>query len=99
MDPVTSFGWNPVNVTATGTIARTGPCIMHSVVFNGVTTVGDVLIYDGVDATGTLIATLNLRSAVSVSVQPITFLYDCKMTTGIFVTFTAFAGNLTVMWG
>ena len=98
MDPVTSFGWNPVNVTATA-IARTGPCIMHSVVLNGVTTVGDVLIYDGVDATGTLIATLNIRTAVSVSFQGVPFLYDCKMATGIYVAFATFAGNLTVMWG
>ena len=99
MDPVTSFGWNPVNVTATGTIVRTGACIMHSVVLNGVTTVGDVLIYDGVDNTGTLIATLNIRTAVSVSFQGVPFLYDCKMATGIYVAFATFAGNLTIMWG
>jgi hypothetical protein len=98
MGPNIEFGWNPVNVTAEA-IVRTGACIMHSVVLNGVTTVGDVLIYDGTDAGGTLIATLNVRSAVSVSFQGLTFLYDCKMETGIFVTFTAFAGNLTVMWG
>jgi len=98
MDPVTSFGWNPVNVVDDA-IVKTGPCIMHSVVLNGVTVVGDVAIYDGVDNTGTLIATLNVRSAVSVSFQGITFLYDCKMATGIYVEFTNFAGNLTVMWG
>ena len=96
--PVLDFGWNPVNVIASA-IARTGPCIMHSVVLNGVTTVGDVAIYDGLDNTGTLIATLNVRSTVSVSFQGITFLYDCKMVTGIFLEFTDFAGNLTVMWG
>lgn len=98
MDSVTSFGWNPVNVIATATV-RTGPCKMHSIVLNGVTVVGDVLVYDGVDAGGTLIATLNIRSAVSVSFQGITFLYDCKMETGIHLVFSSFAGNLTVMWG
>lgn len=97
--PNLEFGWNPVNVTATGTVVRTGQCIMYSVVLNGVTTVGDVLIYDGVDNTGTLIATLNVRSGVSVSFQGITFLYDCKMGTGIYIDFTDFVGNLTVMWG
>ncbi len=98
MDPVTSFGWNPVNVVASA-IARTGKCIMHSVVLNGVTAVGDVAIYDGVDNTGTLIATLNVRTAVAVSFQGVPFMYDCKMETGIYVEFTAFTGNLTVMWG
>ena len=97
-NPVLDSGWNPVNVIATA-IARTGKCVMHSVVLNGVTTVGDILIYDGVDAGGTLRATINARSAVSVSFQGITFLYDCKMKTGIYVEFTAFAGNVTVMWG
>ncbi len=98
MDPVLNQGWNPVNVI-TSAIARTGKCVMHSVVLNGVTVVGDVAIYDGVDNTGTLIATLNVRSAVSVSFQGITFLYDCKMATGIYLEFTDFVGNLTVMWG
>jgi len=98
MGPVTEFGWNPVNVDGDG-IVHTGQCIMHSVVLNGVTTVGDIAIYDGVDATGTLIATLNVRTAVAVSYQGATFLYDCKMATGIFIDFTDFAGNITVMWG
>ena len=98
MGPNLEIGWNPVNVVASA-IARTGQCIMHSVVLNGVATVGDVAIYDGLDNTGTLIATLNIRSAVSVSFQGITFLYDCKMVTGIYLEFTDFAGNLTVMWG
>lgn len=98
MDANLAFGWNPVNVTGSA-IARTGPCIMHSIVLNGVTTVGDVLVYDGTDNTGTLIATYNIRIGVSVSFQGITFLYDCKMATGIYLEFSTFVGNLTVMWG
>ena len=96
---VTQFGWLPVNVTA-DTIVSGGKCVMHSVVLNGVTTVGDIVIYNGVDATGTVIATLNVRSAVSVSFQGVTFLYDCEMSDGIFVDFASstFAGNITVMY-
>lgn len=97
MNPKTDFGWNKLNVVAE-TLVKTGKGILHSVVLNGVTTVGDVLIYDGVDAGGQLIATLNVRSAVSVSFQGLTFLYDCKIDTGIFITFTAFAGNLTATY-
>ena len=99
MNPKTDFGWEKLNVDE-DTIVKTGRGILHSVVLNGVTVVGDVVIYDGVDATGQLIATLNVRSAVSVSFQGITFLYDCKINTGIFVDIgsSTFAGNLTVTY-
>ena len=59
------------------------------------TTVGDVAVYDGVDATG-LIGTLILRSAVQVSCQPMTFWYDCEMLIGVHMVFTSFVGNFTV---
>jgi len=99
MNPRTDFGWLFQNVDA-DTIVSTGAGILHSVVLNGVTTVGDIAIYDGVDATGTLIATLNVRSAVSVSFQGLTFLYDCKVDTGIFVDIASstFVGNITVTY-
>ena len=93
-----AIGWEKTYVNAE-TLVHTGKCILHALTFNGVTTVGDVLVYDGVDNTGTLIATLNIRTAVSVSYQGMTFNYDCKMVTGIFITFATFAGNLTATWG
>jgi len=99
MNPITDFPWEKLNVTA-NTVVKTGAGALHSVVLNGVTVVGDIVIYDGVDATGVVIATLNVRSAVSVSFQGITFLYDCKIDTGIFVDIASstFAGNITVMY-
>ena len=98
MQQNTAIGWERLNVTAE-TLVYTGKAILHSIVLNGVTTVGDILVYDGIDNTGELIATLNVRSAVSVSFQGIPFTYDCKIQTGIFITFATFAGNVTVMWG
>jgi len=97
MNPHTDFGWDKLNVTA-DTIVKTEQGVLHSVVLNGVTAVGDIAIYDGIDATGQLIATLNVRSAVSVSYQGLTFLYDCKLNTGLFVDISSstFAGNITV---
>ena len=87
-------GWDFKNVTAE-VIVKASKGILHAIVFNGVTTVGDVLVYDGVDNTGALIATLNIRVAVSVSYQGMTFLYDVKCATGIFITFSSFVGNIT----
>lgn len=98
-DPITSKGWPFLNVTADA-LVKTGRGVLHSVVLNGCTVVGDIVIYDGIDAGGTVIATLNVRSAVHVSFQPIPFIYDCEITTGIFVDISSstFAGNITVMY-
>ena len=90
------FPWDKVNVTADA-IVHTGACVLHSITFNGMTAVGDVAIYDGIDAGGTLIGTLILRSAVQVSCQPFTTILDCEMATGIFFDYDAtFTGNFTV---
>ena len=95
-NPIIDFPWDKVNVVADA-VVRTGPCVLHSITFNGMTAVGDVAIYDGIDNTGTLIGTLILRSAVQVSCQPFTIILDCEMATGIFLDYDAtFAGNFTV---
>lgn len=96
MNSAIDFPWDKVNVTADA-IAHTGACVLHSITFNGMTAVGDVAIYDGIDNTGTLIGTLILRSAVQVSCQPFTLILDCEMATGIFLDYDAtFTGNFTV---
>jgi len=90
------FPWEKLIVEADA-IVHAGPCVLHSITFNGMTAVGDVAIYDGVDAGGTHIATLILRTAVQTSCQPFTVILDCEMETGIFLDYDAtFAGNFTV---
>jgi len=97
-NPIVDFPWNKVNVIATtDPEVCAGPCVLHSIIFNGMTAVGDVAVYDGIDNTGTLIGTLILRSNIHVSCQPMTFIYDCKMTTGIHLQYDGtFTGNFTV---
>jgi len=96
MNSAIDFPWDKVNVVADA-VVRTGPCVLHSITFNGMTAVGDVAIYDGIDNTGTLIGTLILRSAVHVSCQPFTIILDCEMTTGIFFDYDGtLTGNFTV---
>ena len=97
MPPNTDFGWPYTHVTQS-TLCMTGPGTLHCVVLNGITTVGDVTIYDGVDNAGVVIAVLSLRTAVHVSFQPVNFLYDARVATGIFIESAGtFAGDLTVM--
>ena len=90
------FPWDKLNVIADAVVCPR-PCVLHSITFNGMTAVGDVAIYDGLTAGGTLIGTLILRSAVQVSCQPFTIILDCEMETGIFIDYDDnFAGNFTV---
>ena len=90
------FPWDKINVAVEG-IAHTGACVLHSIIFNGMTVVGDCAIYDGITNAGTLIGTLILRSAVQVSCQPFTMIFDCKMEEGIFLEFNnGLVGNFTV---
>jgi len=92
------FPWEKTNVIADA-VVHAGPCVLHSITFNGMTVVGDVAIYDGIDNTGELIGTLILRSAVQVSCQPFTLILDCEMDTGIFFDYDAtFTGNFTVTY-
>lgn len=96
MNSTIDFPWDKLIVSA-DTLVHTGKCVLHTITFNGMTAVGDVDIYDGIDNTGTLIGTLILRTAVQVSCQPFTILLDCEMATGIYFDYDAtFAGNFTV---
>ncbi len=98
-NPVIDFPWDKAYVTGSGTVVGR-PCVLHSITFNGMTVVGDCDVYDALDATDptTQIAQYNCRIAVSVSYQGITFVYDCKMETGIHMVFTNLAGNFTVTY-
>ena len=98
-NPILDFPWDKAYVDGTGTVVGR-PCVLHAITFNGMTTVGDCTVYDALDATDatTIIAVYNCRSAVSVSYQGITFIYDCLMETGIHIVFTNLIGNFTVTY-
>lgn len=98
MDPtLATRGWPYSHVTADAQV-KAGRGILHSVVCNGLTTAGDCTIYDSLTETGTVIAVLHLDPTTSVSVQPITFLYDLEFSTGLYMGFDAtLAADLTVM--
>jgi len=96
-NPIIDFPWEYSHVDAADTLAKTGAGILHSIVLNGLTTAGDVTVHDGVDNSGPVIAVLHLDLTTSVSVQPIYFLYDCKVATGIYLDFDGtLVADLTV---
>jgi len=97
-NPVIDFPWPGSHVTAS-TLVHTGKCALHTIVVNGLTTAGDATVYDGVDATGTVMAVLHLDPTTSISVQPITFTYDIAFSTGIYIAYDqALAADLTVSY-
>ncbi len=62
-----------------------GKGTLHTVTINGPPgTDGVCTIYDSLTAAGTIIAILTLSVATSISVQPISLLYDVKYETGLY---------------
>ena len=86
MDPVTNFGWPYTHVTGDVQV-KAGQGVLHSVVLNGLTTAGDLTIYDSLTEAGTVIAVLHIDPTTSISVQPIAFPYDLKFATGLYFGF------------
>lgn len=97
-NPKTDFPWEFAHVDDTVLVSG-APGQLHTIVVNGLTTAGDITVYDGVDATGSVIAVLHLNPATSVSVQPITFTYDIKVSTGIYIEYDqSVVADLTVSY-
>ena len=95
---VIDYPWEFAHLPAGG-LVLTGAGMLHTIVLNGTTVAGQTTIYDGVDATGSVIAVLaHTQAAPQISCQPITLTYDCKIDTGIFVVVDAGAADLTVTY-
>jgi len=99
MQSVSDFPWEYAHVTA-DTPVRTGQGVLHTIVVNGLTTAGDATIYDNTAEAGTaIIGILHLATTTSVSVQPITLLYDVEFKTGLYIGFDGtLAADLTVSY-
>ena len=98
MQSVSDFPWEYKHVVA-DTLIRTGQGVLHSIVLNGLTTAGDATVYDNTAGSGTVIAVLHLDTTTSVSVQPITLLYDIECKTGLYIEFDdTLAADLTITY-
>lgn len=98
MNPNLAYGWPYRHVTADLQV-KAGKGILHRITLNGLTTAGDLTLYDSLTETGTVIAVLHLDPATSISVQPITFEYDLEFLTGLYLGFDgSLVADLTVMY-
>jgi len=90
--------WTYAHVTADAQVSANA-CVLHSIVVNGFTTIGDAIVYDNPAAAGNVIAVLHLDTTTSVSLQPITLLYDIECPTGLYIDYDAtLAADLTVTY-
>jgi len=97
-NPVIDFPWIYAHVAA-DTQVKASSCVLHTITVNGLTTAGDCIIYDNPAAAGTVIGVLHLNPATSVSVQPITFLYDVECLTGLYLDYDAtLVADLTISY-
>lgn len=98
MNPIVDFPWKYKHVVADGQV-KAGEGVLHTIVVNGLTTAGDVTLYDSLTEAGDVIAVLHLDIATSVSVQPITLIYDCEFSTGLYIGYDeSLAADLTVTY-
>jgi len=73
------------NIDADGTyLVHTGGGALKHITVNGGTKTGTIAVYDGVDATGTLIATIGANQ-----VNGDVYIYDCIISTGITIVASA----------
>lgn len=85
-NPIADFPWQYDHVTGSEQVFdREG--VLHNIVVNGITAIGDVTVYDNPAAAGNVIAVIHLDVTYSVSVQPITLSYDVGCKTGLYLAF------------
>lgn len=95
-NPIVDFPWDYQHVVASAQV-KAGPCVLHTIAVNGLTTAGDVIVYDNPAAAVPIIAVIHLDPTTSVSVQPITLTYDCKCENGLYLDYDGtLAADLTV---
>ncbi len=80
--------------TNTTTLVKTGEGVLHTIVMNDQGASSNTIkLYDGIDANGTLFATIDSVTTTG------TLLYDAQLLVGLcIVTATGTAGDITVMY-
>ncbi len=94
---MTEFGSPYFHVTASGQLKATRG-VLKRITLNGLGTVGICTVYDSLTAAGLIVAILTIDVATSISVQPITFEYNARLTTGLYLEYSAgLVADFTVM--
>lgn len=89
------YNYKHISTNAT-TVVKTGPTVLRAINVNDAgASANTATVYDGVDATGTVVAVLDTTSANALRGH----IYDVKLSVGLtVVTATGTAGDLTVSY-
>ncbi|MBN1690446.1 MAG: hypothetical protein JW901_05455 [Dehalococcoidia bacterium] len=96
---ILGFPWDYKHCAAS-TLVRTGACVLHAVVINDISLADGVkvTIYDNTEASGDVIAIINIDATKTHFVNPVTLLYDVKCEKGIYASFSADEGDITITY-
>ena len=91
------LGWRFLNITSIGTyLIKNSAGVLHNLTFNKASDNGVYTLYDGVDATGTVIGTVDHPNSAN---NPTVFLgYDVAFEEGLTIVVTVASGDLTVSY-
>lgn len=81
----------------TTTLVKTGVGLLHSVIINKPLANGVIAIYDGVDATGTLLGTIT-KPATLLNDQVDVVVYDIPLSVGLCIVTSGAAQDITVTY-
>lgn len=91
-------GWNYTHITsATTTLVKTGPGVLHSVVLGTLVASSSIELDDALTHTSPVISTITPPATVT-SVVPFAVLYDVVFSTGLSVTTVGASPDYTVVW-
>lgn len=97
-NPVVDFPWKYKHITADAQV-KAGVGVLHTIVVNGLTTAGDVTVFDSLTEVAPAIAVIHLDPTTSKAVQPVTLTYDIEFATGLYIGFDGnAAADLTVTY-
>jgi len=87
--------YTSVNITSqTTTLVATGNGVLHTITFNKPAQSGTVAIYNGIDNTGVLLATITIPA----SPKPLTLTYDIAFGVGLCVVTAGADQDITIMY-
>jgi hypothetical protein len=93
----TNLSTNIIAAAPTTTVVRTGPAVLAGIVINKATANGVIAIYDGIDANGTLKATITMPATLLANQISLDY-HDMSMDKGITVVTSTAAQDITVLY-
>lgn len=88
------YTYTNIAAQTAGTAIRTGPGVLHTVVFNKPIATSVLTLYDGTSTSGTKIATITIPASPNTP----TMIYDVAFVTGLFVVMATADMDVTISW-